>query len=67
MGREKVLLRTVPDYNPSSIKLLPIKESKKEKIRPIKRCPPKHKDLVIDASPCLFFCWMRRLFKGRFK
>jgi len=24
-------------------------------------------DLIIDAYPCLFFCWIRRLFKGRFK
>jgi uncharacterized protein (DUF362 family) len=56
-----------------------------KKIRRIKGCPPKHKDLVlwmfiktgiinpmfrldliIDAYPCLFLCWMRRLFKGRF-
>ena len=57
-----------------------------KKIRRIKGCPPKHKDLVlwmflktgiinpmfrldliIDAYPYLFFCWMRRLFKGRLK
>jgi len=57
-----------------------------KKIRRIKGCPPKHKDLVlwmflktgilnpmfrldliIDAYPCLFFGWMRRLFKGRIK
>ncbi|UCE42553.1 MAG: DUF362 domain-containing protein [Candidatus Aminicenantes bacterium] len=57
-----------------------------KKIRRIKGCPPRHKDLVlwmffktgilnpmfrldliIDAYPCLFFCWMRRVFKGRFK
>jgi uncharacterized protein (DUF362 family) len=57
-----------------------------KKIRRIKGCPPKHKDLVlwmffktgivnpmfrldliIDAYPYLFFCWMRRLFKGRFR
>jgi len=56
-----------------------------KKIRRIKGCPPKHKDLVlwmfiktgiinpmfrldliIDAYPFLFLCWMRRLFKGRF-
>ncbi len=56
-----------------------------KKIRRIKGCPPKHKDLVlwmfiktgiinpmfrldlvIDAYPCLFLCWTRRLFKGRF-
>ncbi len=24
-------------------------------------------DLIIDAYPFLFFCWMRRLFKGRFQ
>jgi uncharacterized protein (DUF362 family) len=24
-------------------------------------------DLIIDAYPCLFLCWMRRLFKGRFR
>jgi uncharacterized protein (DUF362 family) len=55
-----------------------------KKIRRIKGCPPKHKDLVlwiflktgivnplfrldliIDAYPYLFLCWMRRLFKGR--
>jgi len=59
---------------------------KAKKIRRIKGCPPKHKDLVlwmflktgivnpmfrldliIDAYPCLFLCWMRRLFKGRVK
>ena len=59
---------------------------KAKKIRRIKGCPPKHKDLVlwmfiktgivnplfrldliIDAYPCLFLCWMRRLFKGRFR
>ncbi len=57
-----------------------------KKVRRIKGCPPKHKDLVlwmflktgilnpmfrldliIDAYPCLFFCWMRRLLKGRIK
>jgi uncharacterized protein (DUF362 family) len=57
-----------------------------KKVRRIKGCPPKHKDLVlwmflktgiinpmfrldliIDAYPCLFLCWMRRLFKGRLK
>ena len=56
-----------------------------KKVRRIKGCPPKHKDLVlwmffktgivnpmfrldliIDAYPLLFLCWMRRLFKGRF-
>jgi uncharacterized protein (DUF362 family) len=55
-----------------------------KKIRRIKGCPPKHKDLVlwmfiktgiinpmfrldliIDAYPCLFFSWLRRLFRGR--
>ena len=24
-------------------------------------------DLIFDAYPCLFLCWMRRLFKGRLK
>jgi uncharacterized protein (DUF362 family) len=57
-----------------------------KKIRHIRGCPPKHKDLVlwmffktgiinpmfrldliIDAYPILFLCWMRRLFKGRFR
>lgn len=57
-----------------------------KKIRRIKGCPPKHKDLVLwmllktgiinpmfrmdlimDAYPYLFFCWIRRLLKGRFK
>jgi uncharacterized protein (DUF362 family) len=56
-----------------------------KKIRRIKGCPPKHKDLVLwmfiktgiinpmfrldlimDAYPYLFLCWMRRIFKGRF-
>jgi len=23
-------------------------------------------DLIFDAYPCLFFCWMRRLLKGSF-
>jgi hypothetical protein len=55
-----------------------------KKIRRIKGCPPKHKDLVLwmliktgivnpmfrldlifDAYPYLFLCWMRRLLKGR--
>lgn len=55
-----------------------------KKIRRIRGCPPKHKDLVlwmflktgivnpmfrldliVDAYPCLFFSWVRRLFKGR--
>jgi len=57
-----------------------------KKIRRIKGCPPKHKDLVLwmflktgiinpmfrldlimDAYPYLFLCWMRRLLKGRIK
>lgn len=57
-----------------------------KKIRRIRGCPPKHKDLVlwmflktgiinpmfrmdliIDAYPFLFFCWIRRLLKGRIK
>jgi uncharacterized protein (DUF362 family) len=55
-----------------------------KKIRRIRGCPPKHKDLVlwmflktgiinpmfrmdliVDAYPYLFFCWIRRLLKGR--
>lgn len=59
---------------------------KAKKIRRIKGCPPKHKDLVLwmfiktgiinplfrldlilDAYPFLFLCWMRRLFKGRIR
>jgi hypothetical protein len=68
MGREKVYLRTVSEYDPSRIK----------------ESPPKHKDLVLwmliktgivypmfrldlifDACPYLFLCWVRRLRKGR--
>lgn len=59
--------------------------AKAKRIRKIKGCPPKHKDLVlwfflkggilnplfrldliIDAYPCLFFSWLKRLVTGRF-